>query len=430
MKKIVLNTLALLSISVFATAQTQPEVESETITTTISLINTDKNPELEIVKSFKEPMSGHFLDPKAPRFLLTDQKQKVAFGIGGFVRLRAAYDFDGSPQNSFGFIPNSIPVPRNPAMNNSFDMDASKSTIFFKLLGNDDKIGKFQAYISGQFTGNNNAFELNDAYVQLLGLTLGRTWSTFNDMAAVPPTVDFQGPAGAAEMRTTQIRYTYSLDNGLQFAIAAERPETTGTYTTDVTEKASQRLPDVPAYAQYSWGKGAKSHVRLAGVLRNMTYRDMVDNKNKTETGYGVQMSTNVNATPLVEFYGQITYGKGIAEYINDLSGNGLSLVADSKKPGNMHAQEALGWLTQVQFNLTKSVFTTVGYSQAKVFSDDKYDAPASQYNYGQYIVGNVFYNVTSNLQVGGEYLWGNRVNMDGEKNSANRIQTVIQYSF
>lgn len=430
MKKIVLNTLVLLFITICAKAQSGSSNDSEIITTTLSLINTDKNPEIEIVQDFKEPMSGHYLDPKAPRFLLYDQKDKLAFGIGGFVRLRAAYDFDGSPQNSFGFIPNSIPVPKDPALNNNFNMDASKSTLFFKLLGNDSKIGKFQAYISGQFTGNNNAFELNDAYVKLLGLTLGRTWSTFNDMAAIPPTVDFQGPAGAAEMRTTQVRYTHSLKNGIQFAIAAELPETTGTYTDEITEKASQRLPDVPAYVQYNWGKDANSHVRLAGVLRNMIYRDMVASKNKTQTGYGVQMSSNVNITPLVEFYGQVTYGKGIAEYINDLSGNGLSLVPDSDKSGKMHAQEALGWLTQLQFNLSKSVYTTVGYSQAKVFSGDGYDALASQYNYGQYIVGNVFYNVTSNLQVGGEYLWGNRVNMDGEKNHANRIQTVVQFNF
>lgn len=424
MKKALLSALFLLLGLSHMSAQDQDNPEN----ISLKLIST-KTPGLDIVDDLKSATSKHFHDPQAPRFLLYDQKREVAFGIGGFVRVRTAYDFAGSPSNSFGFIPYSIPIPSDPLTKNNFRMDASKSALFFKLLGNNSKIGKFQVYIGGDFTGDNYSFVLNDAYISLLGFTVGRTWSTFNDLAVVPPTVDFQGPNGAAEMRTTQIRYSHNLTKGLSFAIAAELPQTTGTYVNEETAETTQRIPDVPVYLQYSWGKSAASHVRVSGVMRNINYRNLISDKTETATGLGVQLSSNITLNPIVEFYGQVTYGKGIAQYINDLSGNGLSVVKDSNDPGKMNAQEALGWFAQVQFNLTKSLFTTVGYSQAKVFPESGV-ATDTQYRYGQYAVGNIFYNLTSDFQLGVEYLWGNRVNIGGEKNSANCIQTVIQFNF
>lgn len=417
--------LALVSLS-YGFAQTLEDEDTDKIS--LVVINT-KDPKIDIVKDFHNTAGQHFLDPKAPRFLLYDQKNKVAFGIGGYVRMRAAYNFNGSPSNSFGFIPYSIPVPANSLTKDRLAMDASKSTLFFKLLGNNEKVGQFQVYVSGNFTGNGNAFVLNDAYIKLMGFTIGQTWSTFNDLAAVPPTVDFQGPNGAAEMRTAQIRYTHNISDALSFAIAAELPKTTGTYIEGKAAEMSQRIPDVPIYLQYNFGKSNGSHVRLSGVVSNINYKNLEKNKTETATGLGVQFSGNIEANPIIQFYGQITYGTGIAQYINDLSGNGLSIVADPNNPGKMKPLEALGWFAQVKFNLTKSLYATAGYSQARVYPKDGTFSD-TQYRYGEYVVGNLFYNLTSDFQLGLEYLWGNRVNLGKEKGSANCIQSVIQYNF
>lgn len=427
MKKIILSILTcstLFQTNSYAQDVTDNEVES----ISIGLINT-KHSKLDIVKDLKSVTDKHPTETQVPTFLLYDKNNDIAFGIGGSVRLRTAYDFNGSPTNSFGFIPYSIPSPKDPLTKNDFRMDASKSSVFFNLLGNNSKIGKFQAYVSGNFTGDGNNFTLNDAYIKLLGFTVGRTWSTFNDMASVPLTVDFQGPNGAAELRTSQIRYTYNTNNGLSFALAAELPQLSGTYTDKETAETTQRVPNIPAYVQYSWGGNNSSHVRLAGVMTNKNYRNLIDNKTETVTALGMQLSSNVNINPIVELYGQINYGKGIDQYINDLSGNGLSLVKSPDKSGKMDALEALGWFAQMKFNLSEAVFASVGYSQAKIFPKEGVFNP-DQYRYGQYVVGNVFYNLDSSIQFGLEYLWGNRVNIDHEKGSANCIQTVIQFNF
>ena len=431
-KKILLPVIALLGMSsVSLKAQ-------ETVGESITILSI-KDDSTEIVEAFKETESEHFADPKAPRFLLYDQKRKVAFGIGGNVRLRTAYDFDGSPSSKDAFIPYSIPTGGGNMDRSKFDMNVAHSTLFFKLLGDNDKLGQYQVYVSGAFA-TDNTFKLEDAYVKVLGFTIGRTWSTFNDLAAVPPTIDWQGPNGAAEMRTEQIRYTRGITDQLSFGAAVELSQSTGRYGQPINDlKQSQRLPDVPVYLQYAFGANNGSHVRLAGVMRNMNYgRDftneegtVINAKTKYLTAYGVQLSSKVNINPMFTLYGQVNYGNGIAQYINDLSGNGLSLVGDKNDKGKMKAPKAVGWFVQGQVNFTPSLYATAGYSQARIMSkQDKFDLQDTDYSYGQYMVGNVFYNLTSDLQLGLEYLYGNRVDFNKDKGHANRIQALVQFNF
>lgn len=431
MKKIFCSVLALnfMFLGFSAKAEEKENLDQEESLTVIST----KGSTIDIVQDFKSTTGELFSDPKAPRFLLYDQKRDVAFGVGGSLAIRGMYDFGGSPTSgTTGFIPYTIPVPGNNLTRNRFAMSASNTSLFFKILGNNAKIGQFQAYIGGNFTGANNAFILQDAYVKFLGLTIGRTWSTFNDLAVVPPTVDAQGPNGAAEMRTEQIRFSSNLTKNLSFGIAAELQQTTGRFGEPIHDlEMSQRIPDIPAYLQYGFGANQASHVRIAGVLRNMNYKNELKDKTEYATGYGVQLSSKINVCPFLTLYGQMTYGEGIAQYINDLSGNGLSLVAYNDNDGKMKAVEAMGWFAHAQFNITKNLYATVGYSQAKVFDNkEKLALSENAYRYGQYAVGNVFYNLTSDLQVGVEYIYGNRVDISGEKAGANRFDALVQFNF
>ena len=48
----------------------------------------------------------------------------------------------------------------------------------------------------------------------------------------------------------------------------------------------------------------------------------------------------------------------------------------------------------------------------------------------GQYLVANVFWNISHNLQVGVEYLHGWRENFNDVNREANRINLSAQYNF
>ena len=98
----------------------------------VVIISKDKNGKEELINVFEETQRPHFHDPRAPRFLLTDQQGKFALGIGGYLKTTMEYDFNGIVDD-VDFIPALIPQPGSTAVRNQFQMDASTSTIFLKL---------------------------------------------------------------------------------------------------------------------------------------------------------------------------------------------------------------------------------------------------------------------------------------------------------
>ena len=54
----------------------------------------------------------------------------------------------------------------------------------------------------------------------------------------------------------------------------------------------------------------------------------------------------------------------------------------------------------------------------------------SEQYRYGQYLNASLFWNITSNLQVGAEYLRGWRTDFNGSTRHANRLNLAAKYHF
>lgn len=111
----------------------------------VVIISKDKNGKEELINVFEETQRPHFHDPRAPRFLLTDQQGKFALGIGGYLKTTMEYDFNGIVDD-VDFIPALIPQPGSTAVRNQFQMDASTSTIFLKLVGRTKHLGNFIVY--------------------------------------------------------------------------------------------------------------------------------------------------------------------------------------------------------------------------------------------------------------------------------------------
>ena len=336
------------------------------------------------------------------------------------------YDFDGTVDD-IDFIPALIPQPGSTQVRNQFQMDAGTSTIFLKLVGRTKHLGNFIVYTAGNFRGSGKTFELQNAYLSFLGFTMGYDTGLFMDLAACPPTIHFQGPDGMTFYRATQLRYEANLMKGLKVGVGVEMPSVDGTPAKDVRIN-KQRMPDIPAYVQYSWTKG--SHVRVGGILRSMTYEDEVSNKAKSITGWGIQASATAGLGNF-RAYGQFTYGKGIAQYLNDMSNLNVDIVPVADEAGRMQVLPMRGWFAGLQYNFSKRVFASTSYSQSRLFTKDCYaHFNETQYKKGQYLVANVFWNVTHNFQVGVEYLHGWREDFNDLSREANRINLSAQYNF
>lgn len=370
-----------------------------------------------------------FHDPQAPRFVLVDSNGNFSLGIGGNVRAVAEYDFGGIVDN-IDFYPSLIVTPGTDGdyAKNKFQMDASSSSLFLKLVGKTKTMGDFIVYVNGYFRGANSTFRLHHAYASFLGFTAGYDYGTFTDANASPATVDFEGPAGQVLYRTTQLRYARTFLNNWSFGVAVEMPQVNAITTENVTVK-SQRTPDFPAYIQYNWGKS--SHFRVAGIIRTMTYSNVIDEKAYSQTGWGIQGGMSTYPLKNVRLVGQITYGKGIGYAYNDLGRLNMDLVPDPDRPGRMQVLPMLGWYAGLQYNISPKVFVSGTYSQSRIYTNNGYPiANSDTYRYGQYLVANTFWNFSPNIKIGAEYLRGWRTEFNDDTHSANRLSLLMQYSF
>lgn len=424
--KTVASLLAVGFLPICAQAQRKVIIEDDE-PNSVMFISRDKAGD-EIIKIMDDPQTRRFQDPKAPRFLLTDQKGKFALGIGGYVKLTSEYDFGGIVDN-VDFYPALIPNKHSgDYARNQFQMDPTTSTIFLKLVGKTNRLGNFVVYTSGDFRGDGKTFRLTNAYASFLGFTAGYGWGSFMDLAAAPPTIDFAGPGGMAIYRSAQLRYEHSLPGNLKFGVGIEVPDVDGT-TNQYTSIGTQRAPTIPAYLQYGWN--SSSHVRAGAIVRSMTYSDLVSEQAKSKVGWGFQGSTTFTVAKNLTVYGQMTYGRGIGSYMNDLSNLNVDLVPDPDEEGKMQVLPMLGWYAGLQYNFTPNLFISSSYSQSRLYSEKGYpsDEP-DMFRTGRYFVANIFYNVTKNMQVGAEYLRGYRKDFGGESNHANRVNVSVQYNF
>ena len=71
---------------------------------------------------------------------MTDRKGRFALGIGGYVKATAEYDFGGI-SDDVDFYPSMIPNGGQNYVRNQFQMDATTSTIFLKLVGRTKHLG-------------------------------------------------------------------------------------------------------------------------------------------------------------------------------------------------------------------------------------------------------------------------------------------------
>ena len=391
----------------------------------VVLVTIDKAGD-EIIRIMNESQMPYIHEPQAPRFLLTDRKGKFALGIGGYVRATAEYDFGGIVDN-IDFIPAYI--PNGSKIKNQFQMDASTSTIFLKLVGHTKILRRLRGVHRRQLP---RRFQQRLPTAQCLRVLPqrdgGLCYGGFMDLGAMPSTIDFQGPNGATFYRATQVSYTYKGLKNFRFNASVEVPAVDGTTNSEL-DIAQQRMPDFTAYAQYGWN--SKSHVRVGGLIRSMTYTSTLSDKAHAVTGFGIQASTTFNLGKQWQVFGQATYGKGIGQYLNDLSNLNVDIVPNPDEAGKMQALPMLGWYAGLQYNISPKVFLSSTYSMSRLYSENGYPAnEPSTYRYGQYFVANLFWNVTPNMQVGAEYLRGWRTNFDNSTNHANRMNLLVQYSF
>lgn len=375
-------------------------INGEPITLTEQHIDSLKS----LINRFYFDQFQNFSDPAAPYFLFMSKDAQLAMGVGGCVRMRAWYDWGGAiPAN--GFAPYLIPITPDPTNMRKFGTTPSGSSLFFRVIGRNKKLGEYQLYIEANFNGyGGKDFHLKKAYATINDWTIGYAPSTFSDPAALPPTVDASGPNNKLSSTSVLVRYMHSVNKHWVVAASVETPSSAITVN-DYTKKVSDWLPDVAAFAQYAWG--LSEHVRLAGIARTLSYRDLKENKNYNKVGWGLLLSAVGHPLPMLTLYGNVCGGQGFESMSADLQIGNYDLVPDPNRPGKLYAPFAMGWNFGVQYNFLPNLFTSITFSESRYLPKKGIDG--SEYKWGNFLAANVFWNITPRMQCGIEFDTGVR---------------------
>lgn len=384
----------------------------------------EKNDQHNFYSIMKGAFPLAYNDPAAPRFIFFDKDKKFLFGIGGYVQATGVYDFNGVP-NYNDFTTSTID-PKGHQGGGSYGFTIGQSRLFFKLVG-DTKVGRLISYMEMEFEGPSQTPQLNQAFVQFKGFTIGKAWSTFTDMPALPTTIDEEGPSGAIAVRQPQIRYTYKFNPKWQASLALEYVVPDYTDQPDnYTSTIRQRIPDIPLAVKYSFKNGG--HLQGAAILRNIYYKDNIKDKDRVTTGWGTTISGEIPLCKKTSFMFQGVYGKGIANYIQDMSSLGYDLVPSTSQEGRLKATGMWGFFGALQQNWSENFYSSVVYSYARI--ENIGSMPTTNYKYAQYAGVNLLWNFTEYGTTGIEYLYGRRNNFDKEYGNASRINMMVQYRF
>lgn len=381
----------------------------------------------KMISKFYFDQFRHFQDPRAPYFMFLSKTGKLALGIGGQIKIRGYFDWNGSIPST-GFSPYEIEIPKNPLEQRNLSASGSGSGFFVTLLGNNSIFGDFMAYIQADFSGyNNRGFRLKKAYFSFRDWTLGYTTTTFEDTKAEPATVDGAGPNGINSRKNVLMRYMKTIKKNWVVAGSVEFPSQSITTDGVNTKECNTYLPDLAAFIQYQWNSNA-SHVRLSGLLRTLTYRDMLLMRNFNITGWGVQASSVINILPQLNFFGIASVGRGHASYTTDLGNGAFDLIPDLDNPGKLYAPMATGYVAGFQYFFTKNIFSNLVFSEQRYYP--KTNPKDDQYKYGLYSAVNIFWDITPRVEIGVEYLYGKRKNFNRMSASADRILAMLEVSF
>lgn len=369
----------------------------------------------------------HFQDPRAPYFMFMSKNGDLAFGVGGQLKMKGYFDWNGSIPSA-DFSPYDIPIPAVPSDAHNLSATAQGTGLFFTLLGKNRRLGNYMAYFQADFSGyNHRGFRLKKAYFTVGDWTAGYTTSTFEDTKAEPSTVDGAGPNGITSRKNMLVRYTHSFKKHWSVAASLEFPSQSINADGEYTSDANPYIPDLAAFAQYQWN-GGDSHLRLSGLLRTLSYRNLVEQKNTNITGWAIQLSSVITPLPSLNVFAIADYGRGHASYTVDLGNGAFDLVPDVTH-GKLYAPYSFGYVVGTEYFFTPKVYSNIALSQQIYFPKDT-PGDGSSYKYGFYAVANLFWSITPRFEVGGEYLYGMRRNKDGRHKSADRIMVQMMLSF
>jgi len=414
----------------------------EQVTSQPTQVTKEQDQEEIARKAFYDP-SNTIYDPNFPGAWYLPGTT-AAMKIGGYVNLSVVDSFNPMTKPD-RFIVGSIPPDGTlvPGAVEGIQVSARQTRVNMEYR-EQTNLGEVRAFIEGDFQGDSDTFRLRHAFGQFRSILAGYTWTTFMDIDAQPEEVDAEGINGQVLLRHAQVRWSPQFGEKFQLKLALEDPQT------DVNNGASQRgaFDVVASLNRMPLGPLGQWNYRVGFVLRDLkaiqtnpiTGEPIPDAAPESTTGWGITTSGRRPFAWWGEqdyFLWQLTYGKGVGHYINDLGTMGggdatfdpegqlEALPVFSGYVSYMHQWPLTSRFLKKWPGVLRSSFT------ASWVTINNYEYQAGgDYHSTWRASANLLYTPTKNIQAGLEYLWGERTNKDGSKGTATQLQFAMRYIF
>ena len=353
----------------------------------------------------------------------------TTYKFGGYAKFDAMFtDYsngttpDGnSLMRQFYYAPQ---IPVGPSNNDDItaDFQARETRINFRAdtkTAGGDSITAFiemDFFIHGdgnEVVSNSYSPRLRHAFLKYNKWTFGQTWSTFQDVGALPEALDFVGPAESTTfIRQAMVRYTSG-----NLELAVENPQT---FVTGGTRDLST-MPDLIARYTFKMGDG---YVKLAGLYRSLKIQDTGGGQ-ADEAAYGVSASAKFPFGSGADLRAMVTYGDGVGRYV------GLGFVPDGyvDTAGNIATADAVAGFVALRMPFGNGWRSNIMYGTTQIDYDDDRLA-ASLNDTGSSFHINVIKAVMPKLDVGAEFIYGERELVNGTDGDFTRVQFSAKYAF
>ena len=361
---------------------------------------------------------------------------ETTYKFGGYAKFDAMFtDYSsGATPDSDNimrqfYLPSGIPLDDgSPADDITVDFQARETRINFRADTKTEGGDSVTAFIEMDFFTTTNGNEvvsnsrsprLRHAFLKYNNWTFGQTWSTFQDVGALPEALDFVGPAESTTfVRQAMVRYTTG-----NLELAAENPQTFVSGV-DAGDRGLSTMPDL--IGRYTFKMGGGGYVKVAAVFRSLKVNDTQGSGSQTdETGYGVSASTKIPFGDGADFRAMVTYGDGVGRYV------GLGFVPDGYLDlSGISTAEVLAAYAALRVPFGNGWRSNIMYGTTSISYDNDILAGVGANDSASSFHLNVIKNILPKLDVGAEIMWGEREQLGGGTGDFTRVQFSAKYAF
>ncbi|MEP2651294.1 MAG: DcaP family trimeric outer membrane transporter, partial [Paraglaciecola sp.] len=260
------------------------------------------------------------------------------------------------------------------------------------------------------------------AFIKYDNLLIGQTWSTFQDVRALPESVDFIGVTdGTIFVRQMMVRYTSG-----NFEIAAENPESTiSNYQAGGRIVADDSaFPDITA--RYTV-KGDWGHFAVAGLVRQLSYENKQGGANidTSETSIGLSLTAKFKLGQ-DDIRLMANTGKGLGRYLGLNVANGAILNEDNE----LQIIDSIGYTIAYRHVWNEKLRSNFMYSAFNADNDMSLNGPINPIKSTSSTRVNLMYSPTKELTLGGEYAYAKKELESEADGTLGRIQLTAKYAF